>query len=152
MLSRKNIATEGAFLAPILKSLRESLGLTQDEMARPIGCSTAVFQNWERGITSPRTNDLRRITAAIPDPRIRAKFWLDINLAGRQTSDTPRRPDANEAQRLRYLDEALIALEILHEAAAARKPGAHEKLRALAEKLIAAAGDYSSAPTPKPRR
>lgn len=127
------------------------IGETQEGMAQRIGGGVLVYQNWERGRTPPRTIDLARIAAVIPDPGMRAMFWIDINVAGGKLSGISRKTpmDAEEAERLRYINDALIALEILDAAAAERAPGAKEELRAMAESLSQAAGRYSRTAAPR---
>ena len=48
-----------------IKSIRESKGLTQKQLADKIGTTQPCVCNWESGTSDPRTADLPRIADAL---------------------------------------------------------------------------------------
>lgn len=51
-----------------IKAARERAGLTQEELARKVGCSSSTVRNWERGDTRPRSPALMAIAQATGVP------------------------------------------------------------------------------------
>lgn len=44
-----------------IKALRLAAGLTQEELAKKMELSRPSITNWEAGVASPKTKDLRRL-------------------------------------------------------------------------------------------
>lgn len=83
------------FVLPI-RTLRHRIGeiegavVSQEEMARRIGCTHAAYRKWEVG-TTPGGEWMLRILALCPDEETRAAFFLDIGEVGSKIRSTPRR-------------------------------------------------------------
>lgn len=45
----------------IIKTIRKSAGLTQEELARAVGVDRVTVANWESGKTEPRLSQARKI-------------------------------------------------------------------------------------------
>ncbi len=61
-MNKQGKITEKISLSDYLKEKRTSVGLTQGQVAKELGYSTAQFvSNWERGVSSPPLNALRKL-------------------------------------------------------------------------------------------
>lgn len=49
----------------MIKDIRKTLGVTQEDMARACGVSINTYRNWEHGVTHPNTENQERLNAAI---------------------------------------------------------------------------------------
>lgn len=153
-LARKKLALKekiqenvGLFARPI-RTLRTALGMAQEACARAIGVSWATWRAWEYGTNQPRRLQLEKIADLATDAVIRANFWLDIYLAGINMSrieSMGKDVKPEEIQRLRYVNDAVRALKILHASAAGGNGTAQEMLRSLAYRLLDAAGKAENA-------
>ena len=80
---RKMRASVKIFSQPF-KALRERLGtiaddrVSQDEMAKKVGCTLAGYRKWEAGTAIPRGDWMLKIIALCPDPESLSKFFIDI--------------------------------------------------------------------------
>lgn len=52
-------------LGPRIKEKRKELKLTQKDLADLVKVSSQVISNWERGYTTPNTDDLSRLATAL---------------------------------------------------------------------------------------
>jgi len=57
-----------------VSTLRNRLGITQQELAARVGCSLSSVQFWEAGRSSPRGYRLRRLIELCPDAETRSLF------------------------------------------------------------------------------
>lgn len=55
------MASDLAFNAEQIRSLREGLGLSQQEFAERIGVSKQAVSQWEAGVTAPSIENLLRV-------------------------------------------------------------------------------------------
>ena len=62
--------------ATAIMSLQETLGETQEAMARRIGCTLGAYAKWRRGERIPSGDWLIKILAFCPDDESRAAFGL----------------------------------------------------------------------------
>lgn len=60
-----------------IKEKRKELKLTQKELADLVNVSSQVISNWERGYTTPNTDDLSRLAAAL---KVTPNFLIGDNL------------------------------------------------------------------------
>jgi DNA-binding transcriptional regulator YiaG len=74
---KEKIAGEEENFRLAILSLRESLGLTQEIMARNIGCSFAAYRKWESGAANPSGLWLIKILALCPDEESLRKFGVE---------------------------------------------------------------------------
>lgn len=140
------------FARPI-RDLREAIGQTQEGAAKAIAVSTYTWVAWEQGRSSPLRVQLEKIAGLATDPVIRANFWLDIYLAGinlPRIEGMGKDVKPGEIERLRYVNDAVMALKSLHAAAAGGNGAAQEMLRSLADRLLEAAGRGETAGAMRP--
>lgn len=50
-----------SFTGPDIRTLRQRMGWSLAEMARQMGCSTALIQNWEAGTSMPDNDALNQL-------------------------------------------------------------------------------------------
>ena len=82
---------------PAILSLRETLGETQEGMARRIGCSFAAYSKWEHGKATPNGGWLLKLLALCPDDACRAAFGLEsriLNLESTEPGEIEKDDDA----------------------------------------------------------
>lgn len=60
-----------------IKELRESLGLSQNDLASRTGCSFSQISKYERGLNVPRGETIERIAAALKVPKERITSVYD---------------------------------------------------------------------------
>jgi transcriptional regulator with XRE-family HTH domain len=148
-----------------VSSLRDKLGITQQELAARVGCSLSAVQFWEAGRSSPRGYRLRRLLELCPDEETRSLFTTALPKAAPPA--VPRKtqlPGQAELERS-YLDPEFLrslpaetrslyqeTVENILELSAMKMQGdqvAAEGLHLLAESIIQTAGMRAD---PHPRR
>jgi transcriptional regulator with XRE-family HTH domain len=151
-------------------SLREKLGITQQELAARVGCSLSAVQFWEAGRSSPRGYRLRRLLELCPDSETRALFTAPPPASltpPAAPGPRPKPPGRAELER-RFLDPAFLrslpaetralykeTVENILQLSAMRLKGnkvAAEGLHLLAETIIQMAGmatDPQHGPRPR---
>lgn len=140
---KQKIVSVGARLADAIRELQNSLGETQEGMARRLGCTLGAYSKWVRGERVPGDEWLLEMLALCPDDEARAAFGLKFEVTN------PRRPGGpgrklTEAQeeRLRNYNDAVTGINILYEVAEAGHADADEVLRDLADRINKRAGDW----------
>ncbi len=84
-MSRENIEVSTTFFRTAILSLRQKLTLfegkkvSQDEMARRIGCPVRSYVRWEMGEVIPSGDWLIKMMRLCPDAPSLAAFGLDIS-------------------------------------------------------------------------
>jgi transcriptional regulator with XRE-family HTH domain len=73
-----------------LKLLGERLRLTQDGMARKLGCTFSAYSKWLRGERIPSGQWMLRILALCPDEETWAAFFVDIGEVGSKIRSSAR--------------------------------------------------------------
>jgi len=130
-------------ISTALMKLRNTLGETQEGMARRLGCTLGAYSKWERGERTPGGEWLLKILALCPDEATRSAFGVK----GKGSTDRRSRlisAQTAEAQDdlLRQYSDAVTGINILCEAAQAGHPGAADALRDLADRINKRAGDW----------
>lgn len=88
----------GVNLASAIRALRETIGLTQEGMARELECTLSGYRKWESGVALPGGGYLIRMLQLCPDAQTLAAFGITV---------APRRQDGY--YKLRGDLEAVIA-------------------------------------------
>lgn len=139
-------------LAAGIRSLRRTLGETQESMARRLGISLSGYKFWESGDRTPRGRSLRKLLALCPTVEARGAL-LGIGT----TSDAPPALDVAkgaetphpESASARARNTAITALDILRELAENGSEAAFQELLDLADRASKRAGDLSRSKTPR---
>ena len=125
MCQEETVDTTDVFRPAILK-LRQTLGETQEGMARRLGCTLGSFQRWELGSRIPSGEYLVKMIKLCPNNECRAAFGIYAPAEG---VDALR--DIAHRQH-RILQESLAVLEQLSKAGS---PVAKAKLKMTARVL-----------------
>jgi transcriptional regulator with XRE-family HTH domain len=134
------ISTEISKVAVL--SLRTRLGMTQDEFADEVGCSSSSVGHWEAGRAAPRGRRLRKLLDLCPDDKTRALFGIGNSESGIPVAKAQQVKGDAELERL--FSDAVTGLNIIYEAAAAGHDAAREVLADLADKLTTRSGDWQA--------
>lgn len=62
-----------------LKARRESLNVTQEEMAHALGVAVSTYRAWEYGTSSPRADHRRKLVHHLKVPREQLGYYLSAN-------------------------------------------------------------------------
>lgn len=122
-------------VAESLRSARESLGITQSELARSAGVSLATVQNTERGRANPALGTLERLGRPLglavrlePQPA----DWSALIALGLPLSGPPRRLPVRDAATLRlHIARAAVEMARTQESGGAVDERRREALCAL---------------------
>ena len=137
-------------LSAAIRQLRQALGVTQEGMARQLGCTLSGYIQWEKGRRVPGGEWLLKLMALCPDAETRSLFEEQVN-AFRGTPVVPslapaapvRGGSTTPAQRKQARAMCREAIEILYELGAGGYRPADQKLRQFADELNRVAGDFS---------
>lgn len=146
-----------AALVVAIRQLRQTLGETQEGMARRLGCTLSGYIQWEKGRRVPGGHWLLKLMALCPDDETRTLFEEQVESYGEQPRPSrpqpkpaPRRGSTTPEQRGQARAMAREAIEILFELGQAGYRPADQKLKWFADELNRVAGDFSRAyPRPK---
>ena len=122
------ISTE--IFADAIRQLRERLGeldgrnVTQEEMARRVGCTLAGYRKWEAATAVPRGDWLIRLLALCPDDETRALFGVQnltpmLPEAAANAAETGSAPLTRQ-QRRNLRSQAHIEIDMIFDRAPAR--------------------------------
>ncbi|MBI4393352.1 MAG: helix-turn-helix transcriptional regulator [Euryarchaeota archaeon] len=103
------MVAENLFVTAI-HQLRKTLGLTQEGMARQLGCTLGSFQRWELGTRIPSGEYLIKMIHMCPDDKCRAAFGLK---GGKVDSAALSMLQKIAVRQHRVLQESLAVLEEL---------------------------------------
>jgi transcriptional regulator with XRE-family HTH domain len=153
-------------VALAIRALQERLGLTQEAMARRLGCTLGGYGKWIRGQRIPQGQWMLKLLALCDDeetrelfraaggevaprgqasplaPKARAKFRYDIDRTGTEKGGHLPPRNEQEEELLRLYSDAATGINLLYEAAAAGSKGARTVLADLADKLTTRGGDW----------
>jgi transcriptional regulator with XRE-family HTH domain len=144
-------------LSKAIRELRQALGVTQEGMARQLGCTLSGYIQWEKGRRVPGGEWLLKLMALCPDDETRSLFEEQVN-SFRRLSPAPaaaaaapaRGSSTTPAQRRQARAMCREAIDILFELGEAGYRPADQKLRQFADELNRVAGDFSRVfPPPK---
>jgi transcriptional regulator with XRE-family HTH domain len=156
-MSKEKLGEKEASLAAAIRQLRQALRVTQEGMARRLGCTLSGYIQWEKGRRVPGGEWLLKLMALCPDAETRNLFEEQVN-AFRGIPPTPltattvsyRGGSTTPAQRRQARAICREAIEILFELGEAGYRPADQKLRQFADELNRVAGDFSRvSPPPK---
>jgi transcriptional regulator with XRE-family HTH domain len=156
-MSKGKLEEKQATLAAAIRQLRQALRVTQEGMARRLGCTLSGYIQWEKGRRVPGGEWLLKLMALCPDAETRSLFEEQVN-AFRGIPPTPsaattvsyRGSSTTPAQRRQARAICREAIDILFELGEAGYRPADQKLRQFADELSRVAGDFSRVfPPPK---
>ncbi len=91
------LTAERLAIKAAIKSLREKLGLPQQDMAARLGCRMSTYQKWEQGVSPPGGDWLIQIMQLCPDAESLAAFGLKFEMLNLKSA--PPAPDPYEKVR-----------------------------------------------------
>ena len=94
-MSRVIFGISPTFLGADIKSLRAKLGLSQDRLARELGCSTAAVQQWEQNRRRPGQSAIERMRQLAPDEETRQAFGLESGISNLEPPSHAGAPGGN---------------------------------------------------------
>jgi transcriptional regulator with XRE-family HTH domain len=147
----KTKTTQGPLAAGI-RSLRQTLGETQEGMARRLGISLSGYKFWESGDRTPRGRSLQKLLALCPTSEGRgALFGLDAASGATPTLGRSKRsvPARLESPSMQARNTAMTAIDILFELSEKGSEAAHQELLDLADRASKRAGDLSRSKSPR---
>jgi transcriptional regulator with XRE-family HTH domain len=156
-MSKRKLQEKSATLSTAIRELRQALGVTQEGMARRLGCTLSGYIQWEKGRRVPGGEWLLKLMALCPDAETRSLFEEQVN-AFRGVPPGPsaappasvRTSSTTPAQRKQARAMCREAIDILFELGEAGYRPADQKLRQFADELNRVAGDFSRVfPPPK---
>jgi transcriptional regulator with XRE-family HTH domain len=156
-MSKGKLQEKQTALSTAIRELRQALGVTQEGMARRLGCTLSGYIQWEKGRRVPGGEWLLKLMALCPDAETRSLFEEQVN-AFRGVPPGPsvapaasvRGSSTTPAQRKQARALCREAVDILFELGEAGYRPADQKLRQFADELNRVAGDFSRVfPPPK---
>ncbi len=149
-MSNEKLKEKPATLARAISRLRQALGLTQETMARRLGCTLSGYIQWEKGRRVPGGEWLLKLMALCPDAETRGFFeeQVDAFRAIHPGASAAARPAATPAssttpaQRRQARAICREAVDILFELGEAGYRPADKKLQQFADELSRVAGDF----------
>jgi transcriptional regulator with XRE-family HTH domain len=149
-MSKGKLEERSATLPTAIRELRQALGVTQEGMARRLGCTLSGYIQWEKGRRVPGGEWLLKLMALCPDVETRSLFEAAVNTF-RSVSPAPAAPPATPVrsssttptQRKQARTMCRQAIDILFELGEAGYRPADQKLRQFADELNRVAGDFS---------
>ena len=138
-------------VASAIRGLRLALGKTPEGMAQLIGCSSAGYEKWERGMATPGAQWLLRILQLCPDEGTRNAFRIRAERRSKPRTRFDERgagegasTSATHATHSECRDLAHRAIDLLHACAEAGDEAAGARLRWFAQNLQGAADCFGS--------
>lgn len=149
-MSKGKLEEKQTTLSAAIRQLRQALRVTQEGMARRLGCTLSGYIQWEKGRRVPGGEWLLKLMALCPDAETRSLFEEQVN-AFRGIPPAPsaapappvRGSSTTPAQRKQARAMCREAIEILYELGEAGYRPADQKLRQFADELNRVAGDFS---------
>lgn len=156
-MSKGKLEEKQATLAAAIRQLRQALRVTQEGMARRLGCTLSGYIQWEKGRRVPGGEWLLKLMALCPDAETRSLFEEQVNTfraippaPSTTTTVSYRGGSTTPAQRRQARTICREAIDILFELGEAGYRPADQKLRQFADELNRVAGDFSRvSPPPK---
>ena len=156
-MSKGKLEEKQTTLSAAIRRLRQALLLTQEGMARRLGCTLSGYIQWEKGRRVPGGEWLLKLMALCPDAETRSLFEEQVN-AFRGVDPAPsaakaapvRASSTTPGQRRQARAMCREAIDILFELGEEGYRPADQKLRQFADELNRVAGDFSRVfPQPK---
>ncbi|MBO0348661.1 helix-turn-helix transcriptional regulator [Phormidium pseudopriestleyi FRX01] len=76
-----------------LRIQRESIGLTQPELARQVGVSDRNIRDWENGASLPRLDRAAALARSLRVPLKQICKWMQIDVSGIPDDISPPKPE-----------------------------------------------------------
>lgn len=143
MKKKVEIAPENAAFAQVVKDLRETLRLTQAELAQKVGVTVTTVSRWEIAERIAEDLSVARMIMLCSDDKLRGEFVLKFDAARRagMPGNDQHLSESDEAL-LRDHSDAATGINILFEMAQAGNKSAAETLNDLARTINRRAGDW----------
>ncbi len=143
-MTNQNFTFSETDIAVALRSLRESLGRSQDVMAQMLGCSLPAYQKWEMGSLLPGGEWLIKMLQVCPDEEARNAFRIRSERRSSQREKIEPHPAGRVSaeERREYRRMAREAVEVMFECGEDGVTAADIRLRDFAMNMQQAANYY----------